>query len=428
MEEGYSIEPVKKRTFGFLDIFAIWLGAGISIAEFWAGALLTPALPFINAILVIIIGHIIGNLVMGAIAIEGQKTGVPTMVLSRGALGIKGSLLPSILNYLQLIGWTAIMLIVGAKAMEVVFKGYYHAWIVFLGIIVTLWAFVSPNIWKKLERIAAILLLSLSIWLTYVTLKKFSIYELFQYKATGEIGIMLALDLVIAMPLSWAPLIADYSRFCKRKSHAFYATFIGYFISSSLFYFIGSLTNAAVGEADPISIIAAYGIGIPAMLIIIFSTTTTTFLDVYSAAISFKNILPRANVRKQIVLVGILGIALAILFPMERYESFLLLIGGAFVSLTAIMLVDYFLIRKGYDASELLKKEGKYWYNKGYNYRAIFSWAFGFAFYILLSFESFFGYSIPFFSSIGKIGSSIPTFIAVSLLYYMMEKIGGNIH
>jgi NCS1 family nucleobase:cation symporter-1 len=417
-EEGYSIQPAKKRIFTFFDLFAIWLGAGISIAEFWAGALLTPALPFLHAILVIIIGHIIGNLVMAAIAIPGYQTGLPTMVLARGALGIKGSFLPSGLNYLQLIGWTAIMLIVGAKAMDVVFHGYYYVWIVLLGLIVTAWAFVSPSIWKKLEKVAAALLLALSIWLTYVTLTRFSMEELFHYEATKEIGIMLALDLVIAMPLSWAPLIADYARFSKSKGIAFWGTYIGYFISSSLFYFIGSLTNAAIGEADPISIIASYGVGIPAMLIIMFSTATTTFLDVYSAAITFKNIKPAASAKKQIVIVGLAGIIIALLLPMEKYESFLLLIGGAFVSLTAIMIADYFIIKKKYDADELLKEGGKYWYKNGYNYKAIAAWVIGFVFYILLAFEGLIGYTIPLFSSFGYfVGSSIPTFLLIFALY-----------
>ncbi len=424
-EEGYSIQPAKKRIFTFFDLFAIWLGAGISIAEFWAGALLTPALPFLHAILVIIIGHIIGNLVMAAIAIPGYQTGLPTMVLARGALGIKGSFLPSGLNYLQLIGWTAIMLIVGAKAMDVVFHGYYYVWIVLLGLIVTAWAFVSPSIWEKLEKVAAALLLALSIWLTYVTLTRFSMEELFHYKATKEIGIMLALDLVIAMPLSWAPLIADYARFSKSKGIAFWGTYIGYFISSSLFYFIGSLTNAAIGEADPISIIASYGIGIPAMLIIMFSTATTTFLDVYSAAITFKNIKPAASAKKQIVIVGLAGIIIALLLPMEKYESFLLLIGGAFVSLTAIMIADYFIIKKRYDADELLKEGGKYWYKNGYNYKAIAAWIIGFVFYILLAFEGLIGYTIPLFSSFGYfVGSSIPTFLLTFALYSLMSMKG----
>jgi len=422
-EEGYSIEPVKKRIFTFLDIFAIWLGAGISIAEFWAGALLTPALPLLNAILVIIIGHILGNLIMALIAIEGASTGMPTMVVARGAMGIKGSFLPSWLNYLQLIGWTAIMLIVGAKAMESVFKCCYHLWIIFLGIVVTLWAFVNPSVWKKLEKFSALLLLVLSIWLLFVTLQKFSMDELLHYTPTKEIGMMLALDLVIAMPLSWAPLIADYARFSKSRKIASWGTFAGYFVSSTLFYIIGSMTNAAVGESDPIGIIASYGIGIPAMMIIVFSTATTTFMDVYSAAISFKNINARANAKMHILIVGIIGTAIAMLLPMERYESFLLLIGGAFVSLTAIMIADYFVVKKGYKAEELLKEGGEYWYRKGYNWKAIGIWFVGFIFYILLAMEGILGYTIPFFSSAGyKIGSSIPTFILIFLLYWIISS------
>ncbi|MCD6481556.1 MAG: putative hydroxymethylpyrimidine transporter CytX [Thermoplasmata archaeon] len=421
MEEGYSIEPVKKRIFTFFDIFAIWLGAGISIAEFWAGALLTPALPLLNAILIIIAGHIIGNIIMALIAMEGSATGMPTMVVARGALGIKGSVLPSSLNYLQLIGWTAIMLIVGARAMERVFGCCYYGWIIFLGVIVTLWAFVNPGIWKKLEKVSALLLLLLSIWLLFVTLQKFSMEELLHYHATGDIGAMLALDLVIAMPLSWAPLIADYSRFSKSSRAASWGTFAGYFVSSTLFYIIGSMTNAAIGESDPIGIIASYGIGIPAMMIIVFSTATTTFMDVYSAAISFKNVRPGADARKQILLVGVLGIIIAMLLPMEKYESFLLLIGGAFVSLTAIMIADYFVVKKGYEAEELLKEGGKYWYSRGYNIRGMAIWLIGFLFYILLAMEGIMGYSIPYFSPAGyTLGSSIPTFVLVFLLYWGM--------
>jgi len=423
MEEGYSIEPVKKRIFTFFDIFAIWLGAGISIAEFWAGALLTPALPLLNAILVIIAGHIMGNIIMALIAMEGAATGMPTMVVARGALGIKGSFLPSALNYLQLIGWTAIMLIVGARAMDTVFGSGYYMWIIVLGIIVTLWAFVNPGIWKKLERISAILLLILSIWLLYVTLQKFSLHDLLNYSPTGDMGTMLALDLVIAMPLSWAPLIADYSRFSKSRGAAAMGTFAGYFISSTLFYIIGSMTNAAVGESDPIGIIASYGIGIPAMMIIVFSTATTTFMDVYSAAISFKNIRSKANAKMHIFLVGIAGIIIAMLLPMEKYESFLLLIGGAFVSLTAIMIADYFVVRHGYEAEELLREGGRYWYRNGYNMAGMVIWLTGFIFYILLAMEGIMGYTIPYFSKFGYMaGSSIPTFLLVFFLYWALSR------
>ncbi|NJE06566.1 putative hydroxymethylpyrimidine transporter CytX [Thermococcus sp. M36] len=423
---GYDIKPIrgKERTFTLATLLAIWFGAGISIAEFWAGALLTPALSLGAALAVIVLGHLLGNAVMGLIAIEGEETGLPTMVLSRAPLGIKGSLLPSVLNYLQLIGWTAIMLIVGARAMNAVSKvlGFenYAFWVLLLGILVTLWTYIGPKNWEKLEKVAALLLLLLSLWLTYITLEKFSLGELFSKPGTGEIGLMLGLDLVIAMPLSWAPLIADYSRFAKGRKAAFWGTYLGYFVSSGLFYFVGALTNIAVGESDPISIIAAYGLGIPVMLVVVFSTVTTTFMDVYSAAITYKNVSPKADAEKQVLLVGALGILLALFFPMEEYEGFLLLIGGAFVSLTAIMITDYFLIRGQYKAEELLDESGPF---AGYNLKALLVWAVGFAFYMALAVEGLFGLHVPILSDLGyRLGSSIPTFTLVSALYYLLER------
>ncbi|MEM4033641.1 MAG: putative hydroxymethylpyrimidine transporter CytX, partial [Sulfolobales archaeon] len=340
---GSGIEPIPHnlRTLRGWDILAIWFGAGISIAEFWAGALLVPSISLLAALVVNIVGHVIGNTLMGLVAIEGFRTGVPTMVLTRRSLGLRGSYLASTLNYIQLIGWTAVMNIVGAKAIDTTFTllGYssnYKLWVVFFGLLNTLWALAGPKKWKWLERVSAILLLILIIWLTVVTLN--TVGSINWLYSTNTLTIPQALDLVVAMPVSWLPLVADYSRLSV--GGAFSGTFIGYFISSTLFYFVGGLSNAYLGMSDPIAIIATYGLGIPALLIIVLSTTTTTFLDIYSAAITFKNMRPKESLNRQVLIVGLLGTLIALIFPMEEYEWFLLLIGGAFIPLASIMITD----------------------------------------------------------------------------------------
>jgi NCS1 family nucleobase:cation symporter-1 len=390
------------------DLLAIWFGAGISIAEFWAGAILVPGVSLFTALIMIIIGHVIGNALMGLIAIEGYRVGVPTMVLTRRPLGVKGSYLASVLNYLQLIGWTAVMNIVGARAIDtvLVLLGYpsnLKLWIIIFGLLNTIWALVGPEKWKWLEKISAILLLILITWLTIVTIN--TIGEFDWGRGTGELPPLLALDLVVAMPVSWLPLVADYSRLSK--SGAFWGIFIGYFISSSLFYFIGGYSNAYLGLSDPISIIATYGLGIPAMIIIILSTTTTTFLDIYSAAITYKNIKPKEPLNRQILIVGIAGTMLALIFPMEEYEWFLLLIGGAFIPLAAIMITDYYLIAKGnYNLEELIG--GKI---TSIRTSGVIAWALGFTMYMTISIYA------------SWLGSTIPSMIATSILYYTLIKL-----
>ena len=420
---GYDIKPIPihMRKYGFLDNFAIWFGAGISIAEFWAGAILVTSPLSLNlklALLAIIVGHLIGNLLLSLVGVMGVVSGLPTMVISRKPLGLKGSYLVSVLNYLQLIGWTAVMIIVGALAMdnvaqEIVGISLYSLWIIVLGLIVTLWSLVGPEKWRVLEKLAAVLLLILSTWLAYIVLNKYDLGKLLSEPLMFTPAFWLGLDLVIAMPVSWAPLIADYTRFSKKVSDGFWGSYIGYFISSSLFYFLGAFSNALLGAMDPIGIIVFYGLGIPAMLIIIFSTVTTTFLDVYSAAITYKNIRPEADARKQIMLVGIIGTIIALVFPIHEYEWFLLLIGGAFVSLTAIMVMDFIIDRKNYVPEKIINT------NTYYKLGTIMIWAIGFTVYILLAAPSLIpSLYIPLFSEIGSVmGSSIPTLILVSLLY-----------
>ena len=394
---------------GAWDLLATWFGAGVSIAEFWAGALLVPGVSLLTALVVNVVGHIIGNALMGLVAVEGFVVGVPTMVLTRRPLGVRGSYIPSALNYLQLIGWTAVMNVVGARAIDEVLSalGYpsnVQLWIVAVGALNTLWALAGPRRWRWLERVSAVLLITLVAWLTAATVGTAGGID--WGVGSGNLPPLLALDLVVAMPVSWLPLVADYSRLCR--GGAFWATFVGYLASSSLFYFIGGYTNAYLGLADPISIIATYGLGIPAMAIVVLSTTTTAFLDIYSAAVSFKNLKPSEPIDRQILVVGAAGTALALVFPVEEYEWFLLLIGGAFVPLAAIMITDYYLVTRGrYDVEELLGGRAAPIRASG-----ITAWALGFTTYILTS------------TYTPWLGSTIPSLIATSTIYYTLSKLG----
>jgi len=199
---GFSVEPVgdSDRVLGFTDTFMIWFGAGVSIAEFWAGALLTPGLDLRNALLVILLGHLVGNLLLAFVAVAGWKTGLPTMVLSRKVLGLRGSFLPSILNYIQLIGWTGIMIFVGAEAASKVTvaltgKHLFAIWVITLGVLVMIWALIGPLGWGVLSRISGALLLLLIMWLLLHVVRMGGASA--GFTGAGRLGFWVALDLVL---------------------------------------------------------------------------------------------------------------------------------------------------------------------------------------------------------------------------------------
>jgi purine-cytosine permease-like protein len=193
-------------------------------------------------------------------------------------------------------------------------------------------------------------------------------------------------------------------------------------------YFIGLAASLATRSPDPSGIVmnlmVKLGWAIPALIIVLFSTFTTTFLDIYSTAISGLTIAPKLGEKKGILLGGILGTGTALLFPsLLNYEHFLLFIGAMFCPLFGIVLTDYFLLRKGsIEVEDLYKREGAYKFWKGLNPLAILAWAVGFGVYLGFSpmlMEKVLGIKAAF---PWPIGSSLPSMILSGLLYFIGSR------
>jgi cytosine/uracil/thiamine/allantoin permease len=147
-------------------------------------------------------------------------------------------------------------------------------------------------------------------------------------------------------------------------------------------------------------------------------------LDIYSTAVSSLNIFPRLGERKGVLLGGILGTATALLFPtLLNYEHFLLFIGAMFCPLFGVVLVDYFLLRKEVlEPGDLYRKDGRYWFWKGLNPRALAAWAAGFVLYLgfspllldkVLAIQTSFPWAL---------GSSLPSMGAAALIYWLLGR------
>jgi NCS1 family nucleobase:cation symporter-1 len=401
---------------GGVDFFLLWAGAAICLTEIWAGGLLRP-LGLIPGILAIVLGHMIGCTPMALGGLIGSRHRVPSMVSTRGALGNKGSHLPAVLNIIQLIGWTSVMLWIGGQtaarlAPESASPFGAAGWIVVTGILTTLWSLLNARYWRWIQRIGVALLLALSVLMTVVVFRRHSFAALAALEPEGALPFMIALDLVIAMPISWMPLAADYARHARTSRGSFAGTWSGFLVGSAWMYVVGLAAAIATGTDKPdemvMSLMGALNLAVPALMIVMLSTVTTTFLDIYSNAVSVMSIAPKLKERWLIVATGILGTALAAFFPAAKYESFLLFIGAMFCPLFGVVLTDYFLLKRGhYVASDLLER-GRYWYRNGINPRALAAWAAGFCVYQVLA------------HSQASIGSSLPSLVLSGGVYYAL--------
>ena len=395
--KGKFMENKKTSVF---DNSLIWFGAGVSIAEIMTGTLIAP-LGFTKGLFAILLGHLIGCALMYFAGIIGGRTERSAMETVKMSFGEKGSLLFSTLNVLQLVGWTAVMIIGGAKAVSVISNSFHGSpleslWCIVIGALIILWVVIGITNLGKVNTVAMGGLFLLTIVLSTVIFKGNIVNP-----AVGGLSFGSAVELSVAMPLSWLPLISDYIKEAKEPGKSAFASVGVYFISSSWMYVIGMGAALFTKSSDIAVIMLQAGLGILGVIIIILSTVTTTFLDAYSAGVSSVSISKKLSEKKVAIIVCIIGTLLAIFTPIEEFENFLYLIGSVFAPMIAVQIADYFFLKKDYSALSVNKTN-------------IILWLIGF-----ITYRVFMRIDTP-------VGNTLPVMIIVMILCIIVNKMFGG--
>lgn len=371
----------------------IWFGAGISIAEIITGTYLAP-LGFKNGIMAIIIGHIIGGVIMYLAGIIGAKTQKSSMESVKISYGSKGGILFSFLNVVQLVGWTAIMIYDGALAAnEILHKGVW-LWALIIGALIILWIKIGIKNLEKINFVAMTGLGILSILLCRIIFVNTGV----GFEPSEAMSFGLAVELGAAMPLSWLPVISDYTRDAEKPLTATLASVLVYNLVSIWMFIMGMGAAILTGESDIANIFLKAGLGMAGLLIVVFSTVTTTFLDAFSAGVSSKSISAHVDEKKIGMVTAVVGTILAMTFPMDNITDFLLFIGSVFAPMIAIVFVDFYIVKKDYS-------------NDKYNWLNLVIWAVGFIIYrYLLTIET-------------AVGNTLPDIVITMIIAYIVKKI-----
>lgn len=321
----------------------IWFGAGVSLAEILTGTYFAP-LGFGKAMAAILLGHLIGGLMMFAAGMIGAKERKSAMETVKMSFGNKGSLLFAFLNVLQLIGWTAIMIYDGALAADGMLHTGLWVWALVIGGLIALWIIIGLTNLGKINTIAMAALFILSMILFKVIF--FGTQTAAPMVDDGSLTFGAAVELAVAMPLSWLPLISDYTREAEKPFAATLVSVVTYSLVSIFMYMIGMGAAIYTGEYDIAQIMLKTGLGIVGLLIIVFSTVTTTFLDAYSAGVSSVSISDKIKEKWAALIVTVIGTIAAIVYPMDNITAFLYLIGSVFAPMIAVQIADYFILKK----------------------------------------------------------------------------------
>lgn len=387
---------MEKRT-SLLENGLIWFGAGVSIAEILTGTYFS-SLGFQKGLAAILIGHVIGCVMLFLAGVIGGKSRLSAMETVKSSFGNKGGQFFAILNVLQLVGWTAIMIYDGALAVDGMVSTGRWLWCLIIGALIVVWILIGITNLGKINTAAMVLLFILTLVLCKVI---FFDGNVIQSTADDSLSFGAAVELAVAMPLSWLPLISDYTREAEKPVKATAVSAIVYGTVSCWMYVIGMGAALFTGESDIAQILLKAGLSIAGLLIIVFSTVTTTFLDAYSAGISSESIFSKIKGKYAAIVVTIIGTVGAILFPMDDITDFLYLIGSVFAPMIAIQIADFFLLHRDRRKN-------------AFDWRNLIIWVIGFVLYRLLM-----RVDLP-------VGNTLPDMVITIVICVIVGKVVGE--
>ena len=366
---------MENRT-GIFTNMIIWFGVAISVSEIQAGIQIGSAAPINSIWIPLILGHVIGGIMLYFVGLIGARLRVNAMESIKSTFGNFGSRFFATLNVLQLIAWVAVLNAQGALAlMGLNVPISFALTCIILAFFVAIWVFIGL---QRTSKITSIIMIILTLLLAILSVRLLGIngYHLMPVGTSETLTFWNIFEISIAMPISWLPVISDYTKDAESPKKATALSAFAYTVASLWMYFIG-VEVVCIGTLDISQAILISGLGVQGVIILVLSTVTTNFLATNSAGESAKAIFNRLDPKIAGVIVSILSAVLAISGIMDHYISFLYLISSVFAPMASVLVVSFYF-GKGNTGP-------KDWY---WN---IFSWLVGFVVYqITAGFDSIF--------------------------------------
>jgi|GEM_PF-221673 len=408
---------------GIRPMAMIWLAANLVVTTLLTGTLFVPGVDFSTAILTIVAGTLCGAVVLTLVGAIGTRTGLPTMALTRGSFGIRGSLLPAAANIVILMGWAWVQAMLAGVTVDALVSsltGYSNPLLfsVVCQTIVVLLAIVGHEGIAKVEPWLAGLMLVIIAWILWTAFQAFSPaeYAALPVDPASTLTAGGTFDIVLATAITWTVLSADFNRHARTTRDGVIGSGVGYTLSTVISMSLGVVAFCYLllrGDDpvafDPGAIVGAFGA--PLAIVIFLSVMATNSMVVYGMVTSVVNALPHRKIRflPTALVIGAISIAGSTWFGLlDLFTSFLILIGSLFVPVFAVMIVDYYIVKRGaYSLDVLRHRAGRYWYRGGVNWIAVITWVVGAGASMLWTYV----WPLP-------IGATVPTF-ALSFAIYL---------
>lgn len=347
-----SAVPQSSRR-SILTMFMIMLGFTFFSASMWVGQQLADGLDFGGFVASQLLGGCILGLYTGLLGYIGAKTGMSLDLLARKSFGEKGSYLPSALISFTQIGWFGVGVAMFAiPVADELLGGNMTAEIILVivaGILMTSSAYFGIKSLTIVSYVAVPLVAVLGTVAMFLAVQRGDGTFLDNFaKSSGSLTVIGGAGLVVGSFVSGGTATPNFTRFAKSGLSGFLTTVIAFFIGNSLMFFFGGVSYIYVGGNDIFQIMTNLGLFYLAVIVLGMNIWTTNDNALYTAGLGLANIFGQK--KKPMVLVsGVIGTAAAI-WLYWNFCDWLNILNGTLPPIGLILILDYFMNKKDYEA------------------------------------------------------------------------------
>ncbi|WP_395320288.1 cytosine permease [Fructilactobacillus frigidiflavus] len=446
MKNKYQVYPIPmdQRNMSYWDMFANWFGANANNGTWFIGGIIA-ACGFVGGMWALLIASVISYIFLSLVGLIGYRTGLSTTTLTRATFGIRGSLLPSVINFVMFMGWTAVNTFIAATSLSFIFHSFF-GWPVFghlggnkgliVGILIMsvlhlLSIIAGQKSVRIIERIGIILVIGFVLWEAIVVFRHVSLAELIKWVVPkkDQMPFGSAIDILAAFNLAWVTSAADFTRFAKSSKIATHASFWGALVGVTSFAAMGLATAISIAvtsgvynpnNSDPSTVANELGLGLVAMVVIVLTSMTANAVNLQASGSALNNMAPKISLKTSLLIATVIAMIFTFIPVINGdfltiFTNFLDYIGMFLGPIIAIMLVDYYLLNgQNYQLEEFAKRNGKFWYQKGINWLAVILWFAGIALYFGLA-------NLEVIKA--TTGATFIVMLVVAVVYYLINKI-----
>jgi NCS1 family nucleobase:cation symporter-1 len=171
---------------------------------------------------------------------------------------------------------------------------------------------------------------------------------------------------------------------------------------------LGAMAARAARSSDPGAMLQALHLGLSGAILMTVATVTTNFVNIYMSSLALRSLVPRAGDQLTVWSTGLIAAALSLFSGawLDRYASFMLVLGGILVPVGGILVARFFLVAAPVRVDSLYDSSGEFGRRGGFDLAGLIAWAAGGAAYYLAA----------------GIGGTMPALLVTIVVYLALRR------